>query len=318
MQITEARPAVARGGPPGATFAVLLLLTACAALAFPAPFQKWGAFETKALIVPLLQSIMFVMGTRVSLADLRQVFAAPKAVAFGLALQYCIMPLTAAGLAALFRFPPDVAAGVILVGSVCAGNSSNVMTFFAGGNMALSLSMTTISTLLAPLTAPLFMMLLAGRTVQVDFLTLAWSIMKIVVVPVTAGVLAERLLRGHKAAAERWTALAVIAATCLVNAIITANSRDALLSIGPMLVCAEVIQNVAGYGLGYAGARLFGLDRRECITMAMQVGIRNAGLSAGVATDVMRSSNAALASVVYGTVQNASGAILSSLFRRRG
>lgn len=308
---------VQRSAPPGVVFAILLLLTACLALLFPAPFVRWGPFETKTLVVPLLQFIMFVMGTRVSVADLRQVMAAPRSVAIGLGLQYLIMPFTGAGLAAAFRLPAEVGAGVVLVGSVCAGNSSNVMTYFAGGNMALSVSMTTLSTLLAPLATPAFMQLLAGRSVPVDAGALAWSIIRIVVVPVTAGVLAERWLRSRKGAAERWIPRLVIAATCLVNAIITANSRDALLSIGIALVCVEVLHNFAGYSLGYLGGRLFRLDRRDCITMAMQVGIRNGGLAAGLAYDVLKSSNAALASVVFGTVQNASGALVASFLRKR-
>ncbi|MBC8164324.1 MAG: bile acid:sodium symporter family protein [Bryobacteraceae bacterium] len=306
------------GRPPsGAVFTVLLLLSASAALLYPALFLHWGALETKVLVVPLLQLIMFSMGTRVSVADLRQVLIAPRSVALGLGLQYLIMPFTAAALAAAFLLPADVGAGVILVGSVCAGNSSNVMTYFAGGNMALSVSMTTLSTLLAPLTTPTFMWLLAGKVVPVDFAAIAWSIIRIVVVPVTAGVLAERLLRSQKALAERWMARLVIAATCLVNAIITAHSRDALLSIGLALVCVEVLHNFTGYVLGYAGGRLFGLNARDSVTMAMQVGIRNGGLATGLAYDVLKSSNVALASVVFGTVQNVSGALVASFLRKR-
>lgn len=308
---------MSRNAPPGLLFALLLLATAGLALLYPGPFLRWGTFETKVLIVPLIQIIMFVMGTRVSVADLRQVIVAPRPVAIGLGLQYLIMPLTGAGLAAAFVLPVDVTAGVVLVGSVCAGNSSNVMTFFAGGNMALSVTMTTLSTLLAPVTTPAFMQLLAGRIVPVDFWGLAWSIVRIVVVPISAGVLAERLLRSRKGAADLWITRCVIAATCLVNAIITASSRDALLSIGIALVCVEVLHNFAGYLLGYSGGRLFGLNRRDSVTMAMQVGIRNGGLATGLAYDVLKNSNAALASVVFGTVQNASGALVSSFLRRR-
>lgn len=306
-----------RSTPPGIVFAILLLLTVCLALLQPAIFLRWGGFETKALVVPLLQLIMFIMGTRVSVADLCQVLVTPRPVAIGLGLQYLIMPFTGAALAAAFGLPADVAAGVVLVGSVCAGNSSNVMTYFAGGNMALSVSMTTLSTLLAPVSTPTFMWLLAGRVVPVDFVALSWSIVRIVVVPISAGVLAERLLRNRKALADRLTTVIVIAATCLNNAIITANSRDALLSIGVTLVCVEILHNFAGYVLGYSGGRLFRLNTRDSVTMAMQVGIRNGGLATGLAYDVLKSSNAALASVVYGTVQNASGALVSSFLRKR-
>lgn len=306
-----------RSAPPGLVFTILVLLTVGVALVYPSLFLRWGDFETKALVVPLLQSIMFAMGTRVSVADLGQIIVAPRSVAIGIGLQYSIMPFTAAGLAAIFMLPGDIAAGVVLVGSVCAGNSSNVMTYFAGGNMALSVAMTTISTLLAPFATPVFMGLLAGREVAVDFEGIAWSIVRIVVVPVTAGVLAEQLLRGRKSQAERWIPRLVIGATCLVNAIITANSREALLSIGLVLICVEILHNFTGYALGYAGGRLFGLNMRDSVTMAMQVGIRNGGLATGLAYDVLKNTNAALASVVFGTVQNASGAIVASFLRNR-
>lgn len=306
-----------RNAPPGLVFAALLLTTAALALAFPWLFLRWGSVETKTLVVPLLQLVMFVMGTRVSFSDLGLVLATPRSVAIGLGLQYLIMPFSALGLATLFQLPAEVTAGVVLVGAVCAGNSSNVMTFFAGGNLALSLAMTTLSTLLAPLTTPTFMKLLAGQSVPVDFAALSWSIVRIVVIPITAGVLTERLLRSHKALADRWVTRLAILATCLTNAIITANSREALLSIGLLLVCVEILHNFCGYALGYAGGRLFGLSARDCVTMSMQVGIRNAGLASGLAYDVLKSGNAALASVVYGTVQNASGAIVSLFFRKQ-
>ena len=303
--------------PPGIVFAATLLLTAGLAILFPGLFLQWGQFQPKTLVVPLLQFIMFAMGTRVSVADLRQVLAAPRLVAIGLGLQYLIMPFSAAGLATAFSLPAEVSAGVVLVGSVCAGNSSNVMTYFAGGNLALSVAMTTLSTLLSPLTTPAFMYLLAGRIVPVDLAALTWSIVRIVVAPVSAGLLCEWLLRGHRAQVERWLPRLVITATCLVNAIIAANARDALISIGLTLLLVEMLHNLTGYVLGYAGGCLFGLNARDAATMAMQVGIRNGGLATGLAYDVLKSGNAAIPSVVFGTVQNATGALLAAILRKR-
>jgi BASS family bile acid:Na+ symporter len=258
---------------------------------------------------------MFVMGTRVSPAALRQVAATPGVVAIGLGLQWLIMPLTAALLAAAFGLPAEIGAGVILVGSVCAGNSSNVMTFFAGGNMALSVTMTTLSTLLSPLTTPAFMSLLAGRAVPVAFQEMAWSVARIVVAPVLAGILCERFLRSRQSAADRWITWTVTLATCLVNAIIVANAQKALLAVGPALAAVEILHNLIGYAGGYAGGRLFRLDHRDCVTMAMQVGIRNGGLATGLAYDVLKSGNAALGGVVFGTIQNATGALAATLLR---
>jgi len=304
-------------GGPGIAFSFALLATVCLALLFPGLFLRWGWFDCRDAITPLLQFIMFSMGTRVGLEDLRHVVTAPGAVATGLGLQYLAMPFTGAALSSLFQLPADVSAGVILTGSVCAGNSSNVMTWFSGGNLALSVAMTTLSTLLAPLTTPLFMRILASRSVPLDFAALSWSIVRIVVLPLLLGLLCERLLHGHKAKAERWLPGLVIAATCLVNAIITAMSRDALLTTGLVLILVAVLHNLAGFVLGYAGARLLRLQSRDAYAVAMQVGIRNCGLAAGLAYDVLKSSNAALPSVLFGTVQNASGALIASYLRKR-
>lgn len=298
--------------PPGVVFALALLTTTGVALLYPGPFLRWATYETKQAVVPLLQSIMFVMGTRVTLPALRQVLLTPGPVALGLGLQWLLLPPLVLALTSLFALPPDVAAGAILVSAVCAGNSSNVMTYFAGGNLALSVAMTTLSTLLTPLVTPALMQLLAGRHVPVEFAALSWSIVKLVAVPMTAGLLCAPLL-GARAAA--WLPRFVIAATCLVNAIITANSRPALLTIGFALIAVELLHNLAGYTLGYAAARLCRLAPPDATAMAMQVGIRNGGLATGLAYDVLHTPNAALGSVVFGTIQNASGALLASLLR---
>ncbi len=294
-------------------FSVALLATAGLALWWPEPFLRWGEFRLKGLVVPLLQLIMFVMGTRVSLRGLREVLVRPGVIGLGLGLQYVVMPLVAVGLATGSGLAPEVATGVLLVGAVCAGNSSNVMTFFAGGNMALSVAMTTLSTLLAPLVTPTLMRLLAGKEVPVEFGAMAGSIARIVVLPVVGGLLLERVLRRRQAMADRWLPRVVITATCFVNGIITANSREALLTMGGTLVVVEFLHNGLGYLVGYAGARAFGLERRDAATMAMQVGIRNGGLATGLAYDVLKSSNAALASVVFGTIQNATGPLLAGI-----
>ncbi len=213
-----------------------------------------------------------------------------------------------------FGLAPEVATGVLLVGAVCAGNSSNLMTFFAGG-MALSVALTTLSTLLAPVVTPTLMGLLVGKEVPVEFGALAGSIGRIVVLPVMGGFLIERVLRRRQAVSDRWLPWVVITTTCFLNGIITANSREALLTIGGTLVLVELLHNGLGYLVGYAGARGFGLDRWYAATMAMQVGIRNGGLATGLAYDVLKRRNAALASVVFGTIQNAPGPLVAAFLR---
>lgn len=302
--------------PPGVVFSLVLLVMTGLAVAFPAPFVSWGGFPTKNAVVPLLQLVMFVMGTRVTLPGLRQVVQRPGPVLLGLGLQWLVMPVLAWTMAQWSGLPPDVGAGIILVSAVCAGNSSNVMTFFAGGNLELSVTMTTLSTLLTAAATPILMQLLAGRAVPVDMLGLSWSIIKFVVIPISAGLYCERFLRRHKAMAETWLPRIVIVATSLTNAIISANAREALLAMGLLLALIELTHNVLGFTIGFWGARWAGLPRADAVAMAMQVGIRNGGLATGLATDVLKSSNAALAAVVFGTIQNALGALLASRLNR--
>jgi len=299
----------------GLTFTAWLLTLAAVALAYPRPFLTWGDFDLKRLIVPVIQLVMFGMGTSVSAGDFLRALKMPKAVVIGMALQYTVMPLTGVALAFVFGFSPEVAAGMILLGSCPGGVASNVMTFLARGNVPLSVTMTACSTLMAPLVTPALMELLAGRLVPIAFMEMMISIIKMIVLPIVAGLIANRLLREHRVVIDRVLPTVAMAGICSVNAIITANSRDKLLTIGLLLVVASILHNFIGYALGYAGARLSRLSVTDSRTVAIEVGMQNGGMAAGLAIEVLRSSSAALAPTIFGTVMNASGAALASWWR---
>ena len=364
-------------------FTLWVLVAVAASMSYPAAFRSWFGTDLKVLIVPLIQIITFGMGTTLSGKDFRNVLTMPWPVFIGVALQFIIMPLVGFAIAMTFGFPPEVAAGVILIGSVSSGVASNVMTYLAGGNVPLSVTITSATTLLSPFVTPFWMKTLAGRLVPVDFVAMMLSIFNMIIIPIVAGLAANRLLYGTRKWANTasrlalsasvflalaalaaatptgwWGGLAVLkngillgflllgltalaklvialwlrgpadwmgkalpvvsmAGICLIIAVITAQSRDQLLSVGPLLILAAVVHNGTGYGLGYAGARLARLDESACRAVAMEVGMQNGGMASGIAIDVLKSTSAALAPAIFGPWMNVSGSLLAGWWRRR-
>ncbi len=285
------------------------------ALYFPSHFESWGGFRLSNLSTPLIQLIMLGMGATLSLGDFARALRMPQAVLVGMVLQFSVMPLLGWGIAVSFGFPDEIAAGVILIGSCSGGVASNVMAFLAKGNVALSVSMTACSTLMAPLMTPLAMRLLAGRFIEIEFLAMMKAIVELVILPVGAGLVLNRLLANRRAVLDRILPGVAMAAICFILAIIAAGSRDDLLQSGAALLAAALLHNTAGYVFGYfaAGAcRLRETDRR---TVAFEVGMQNGGMAVGLATTVLKSSAAALAPGIFGTFMNVTGSALASWWR---
>lgn len=290
-----------------------------AGMFFPQLFRTWGEFQLKTLILPLIQLIMFGMGTMLSVSDFLRVLKMPKAVVVGMTLQFSVMPALGALLAAAFGFPPEVAAGIVLVGSCPGGVASNVMTYLARGNVALSVTLTACSTLMSPLATPLAMKLLAGQYVEIEMFEMMLSILNMIVVPVAAGLIGNRILQSMKLRADwmdRFLSRLAMSAICFIVAIITSLSRDQLLTVGFAIVAAAVIHNLSGYLLGYTGARLLGLNESDSRTVAIEVGLQNGGMASGLAVNVLKSTDAALAPAIFGPWMNISGSILASVWRR--
>jgi len=187
-----------RGNPIGKGFSYTIMIFAAVTISmyYPGLFIKWGDFELKATIVPLLQIIMFGMGSQMSVRDFAGVIKMPKGVILGLVCQFTIMPIVGFTIATTFGFPPEVAAGIILVGSSPSGLASNVMSFIAKANLALSVTLTAVATMLAPLITPSLMKLLAGQFVPIDFWGMMLSIINIVILPIVAGLMFNALAYG--------------------------------------------------------------------------------------------------------------------------
>lgn len=300
----------------GFGFTLSVIVAVALSMSWPHLFSRWGSFETKNLIVPLIQLIMFGMGTTLSLADFGRVLRMPWPVFVGIVLQFLVMPVVGWSVASAFGFEPVIAAGVVLVGACPGGVASNVITYLAGGNVPLSVTMTACSTLLSPLMTPLMMKLLAGQYVPVSFWGMMLDILKMILVPVALGLVVNRLLHGRQALA-RVLPFVSMGGICLIIAIITSLSRDKLLAVAPTLILAVAIHNAVGYLLGYGGARLLRLSERDARTVAIEVGLQNAGMASGLAITALKSTDAGLAPAIFGPWMNASGSVLASFWRRR-
>jgi BASS family bile acid:Na+ symporter len=301
----------------GFGFTLSVVVAVVLAMIWPALFIRWGSFQTRVLIVPLIQLIMFGMGTTLSVADFARVLKIPWPVFVGVVLQFGVMPFVGWALASSFGFPPLVAAGVVLVGSCPGGVASNVITYLAGGNVALSVTMTACSTLLSPLMTPLMMKLLAGQFVPVPFWGLMWNIIKMIVLPIVLGLIVNRLLHGRAPWIKKSLPFVSMAGIAIIIAIITALNRDTLMDVALALIAVVAIHNAVGYVLGYWGARLCRLGEKECRTVAIEVGLQNAGMATGLAISPLNSAQAGLAPAIFGPWMNASGSVLASYWRRR-
>jgi bile acid:Na+ symporter, BASS family len=175
-------------------FTIWVFVFVTAALFFPEIFDTWAGFNMALLIVPLIQIIMFGMGTTLHIDDFTRVLKMPKPVLIGFVLQFTVMPLAAVLIASLFDFDAEISAGIILVGSCPGGVASNLMSYLAGGNVALSVTMTTSSTIVSPVMTPLLMQTFAGKYILIDFVEMMMSIFNMVIIPVVAGVFANKIL----------------------------------------------------------------------------------------------------------------------------
>jgi len=296
----------------GLSFTLMILAVVSLAMYHPQYFKTVGGFTLSAMIIPLLQIIMFGMGTELSLKDFANVIRMPKGIIIGVVGHYIIMPMIGFGVANLFNFPNEIAAGIILVGCCPSGLASNVMSYLARANLALSVSVTTISTLLAPFLTPLLMRLLGGSFVQIDFWGMVWDITKIVILPIAAGLAFHYLVRGKFQWLDKAMPILSMAGIVFILTIITAAGRDNLLKVGALLIVATFIHNLAGYFLGYWSARMLKFHERDCRTIALEVGMQNAGLASGLALAMGKLATAGLAPAIFGPVMNITGSSLAS------
>jgi BASS family bile acid:Na+ symporter len=363
----------------GLSFTLQIFAFVSFTLYFPEMFTDWG-FDTNKLIVPSIQVIMFGMGTKLNLRDFIKEFSKPLVVIAGTVMVFVFMPLAALLIIKIWNFPPEVAAGIILVGACPGGVASNVMTYLAKGNLALSVTVTTFATLLSPVVTPLIMKLLAGQLIEVNTVSMMISIVNMILIPIFAGIIANKILYGklewvkkdlnmillalstfiaglilvfinfpeifkssqtglilvawavtivsvtiivirRTKGPEDWMDIVLpklsLGAIMLYIVIVAAHNKATLLTIGPALFIATITHNLIGFVLGYGASKALRLSDADVRALTIEVGLKNSGLAVGLAYDVLKSTAAALAPLIFGTWMNIAASSLASFWSQK-
>ncbi|WP_251550822.1 bile acid:sodium symporter family protein [Neobacillus muris] len=294
----------------GNTFAIWVLVFALLAFFSPSAFT-WIAPH----ISLLLGIIMFGMGLTLSGADFKEVFRRPKDVIIGVLGQFIIMPGLAYLLAKGFHLSPEIAVGVILVGCCPGGTASNVMTFLSKGDVPLSVTITSVTTILAPIVTPALILLLASEWIPVDPASLFLSIVQIVIVPIVLGVIIKKLFNKQAEASVKVLPLvSIIGIVAIVAAVVSVNQAQ-IAKTGLIIFAIVVLHNCLGYLIGYFFGKLFGMDLSKKKAVAIEVGMQNSGLGAAIASAHF-SPLSAVPSAIFSVWHNISGPILATIFSR--
>ena len=298
----------------GKYMAVIALLVAIIALVFPDPVK--GVINTSN-VNTLLGIVMFGMGMTLKLSDFKVVFTKPKAVITGILSQYIIMPLLAFLLVKIFNLDPALAVGVILVGSCPGGTSSNVMTYLAKGDVALSVGMTACTTILAPVVTPALVLLLGGATINVSYVSMLMSIVQVVLVPIVLGFVINHFFEKFAQACAKVLPLISVIAICLIIMAVVAANAAKIMTVGWLIVVVVMLHNLCGYALGYGVGKVLGLSRDQMRTLSIEVGMQNSGLATSLATVHFATMPlAAVPGTVFSVWHNISGAIYANILAR--
>ncbi len=295
----------------GKYMAIIVSIIALVALFVPVSFT----WIKTSYIAPLLMIVMFGMGLTLKASDFAVVFSRPKDVIVGVSAQFLIMPFIAFLLIKIFQLPPELAVGVILVGTCPGGTSSNVMTYLAKGDVALSVGMTAVSTLLALFLTPLLTYFYIGQAVEVSLIAMFMSIVKVVVIPISLGIIINMVFSKFTAKIlPLLPAISVIAIVAIVASVVAANSKS-VLSTGLIIFIVVVLHNILGYACGYFVAKITKMEEKRCATVSIEVGMQNSGLAASLATIHFATMPlAAVAGALFSVWHNISGSILANIF----
>lgn len=293
------------------TFPLWAVLFSILAYAFPqwlAPFKPW--------IGPLLGVVMFGMGVNLLPADFKNALRRPRAVLTGLALQFGVMPLAAWGIGRLLQLPEEFVVGLVLVGACSGGTASNVICYLARGDVALSITLTSLSTLLAVVATPALTLLYVGQAVDVPARQMLLTILYIILLPVSAGLVVNRFLgRFLERVRPAFPALSVLAIVFIIGIVVALN-RENFAGLTALLVLAVMLHNATGLACGYGAARLLGDSPTVARTLAIEVGMQNSGLAVALAVKYFTAA-AALPGALFSIWHNLSGSALAAWWSRR-
>ena len=298
----------------GKWMAIIALAVAIIALVVPAPVH---AVLPTSWVNPLLGIVMFGMGMTLKLSDFKVVFTKPKAVITDILSQFIIMPLLAWLLCTIFQLPTELAVGVMLVGCCPGGTSSNVMTYLSKGDVALSVGMTACTTILAPIVTPALVLLLAGQSVDVSYMSMLMSIVQVVLVPIILGFIINAVApKIADVFGKVLPLISVIAISLIIMAVVSANAAK-LMTVGALIIVVVILHNLCGYALGYLAGRALGLSRAQMRTLSIEVGMQNSGLATSLATVHFAAMPlAAVPGAVFSVWHNISGAVYANILAR--
>lgn len=300
----------------GKYFGMIAVLFLILGMTMPQNFT-WvvGKFGGVAVLSLLLGVVMFGMGTTLDLKDFALVLKRPLDVFIGACAQFVIMPGLAYLIASAFNLDPALTAGVVLVGTCPGGTSSNVITFMSKGDVALSVTMTSVSTVLSPIMTPFITYQLIGERIAFDPVGMFWSIVQIVIVPICLGLAVKSFLPKLAATATDYLPAVSAIAISLIIAGVIAVSRDNILRTSGTILLVVILHNCLGYTLGFILARLTGMSWKKAIALSVEVGMQNSGLATGLAKAHFASMPmATVPGAIFSAWHNISGAVLAWIF----
>lgn len=290
---------------------VIVLLAAVVSLFFPKSFV-WIGTST---INPLLGLVMFGMGLTLNPSDFKVVFSRPKDVIIGCLAQFIIMPLTAWVLAKVFQLPPEFALGVILVGSCPGGTASNLITYLAKGDLALSVGITSTSTVLAPILTPFLVWVMAGTFVHVDAISIFLSILQVVFLPIAIGFVIQKYCPKFTSRAVSFLPAFSSVAIVLIVGIVVSHNAERLLTSGLLILLVVMLHNIFGLLLGFAVGKMLKLEYKKCVAISIEVGMQNSGLACSLAAIHFATFPlATIPGAIFSVWHNISGAIMAKVY----
>lgn len=290
-------------------FPILAIIVALLAYNDPSPLISW-----KASIIPLLATVMFAMGLTLRINDFKRVWNNPQPIALAIIVQFSVMPLAAIALSKAFGLSDELTVGMVIVGACAGGTASNVMTYLARGDVALSVSMTLASTLWGVFATPWIISLAAGEIVQIDSLGILLSLIKMVLIPILAGVLITHYQPDFANKINKYLADVASTLILLIIAIVVALNADEIATLGYAVFAAVALHNIIGLISGYAAGKLTRQTEVTCRTLAIEIGMQNSGLGVALALKYF-GPLAALPGAVFSIWHNISGSIIAGIWR---
>ena len=293
-----------------------MIVLAVAALAlFLPPSGLWISLKA---VNYLLMVVMFGMGLTMKLDDFKIVFTHPKDVLIGCFAQFTVMPILAFALGKIFGLEAGLLAGVILVGTCPGGTSSNVITYMSRGNVALSVGMTSVNTILSPLVTPAITYLLLRTSVQVDVLSMCLSILQVVILPIALGFVVNKFAGKSVAKAIDILPVVSVVAICLIVSTVVSHNAEKILTTGAIVFVVVILHNLLGYACGFGLGKILKMDLPKTKALTVEIGMQNSGLATSLANSAFPSlALATVPGAIFSVWHNISGAILANILRNR-